>query len=198
MKRHIDGAVCFLAAIIPMNMIFIVRFIVDYYQSWQWQNWVVVGVLASLTTIGLLGHFMLKKDRLTPNKTQLGMKYIVKEIKDLTGEQYLTQFALFILTAFAIPFSMPWVDIGFILFVEFAICVVYISCNLFYINPFFNLLGYKIYKARFYDKRTIEDEIPTTKTFYVFMKNGELLLNQEINIKLSDSKIIRVVNKGEK
>ena len=191
MKKYIDGTVCFLAAIIPMNIIFIVRFAVDYRTDWRWQNWAVVGILGMLVLVGILGHLVLNTDKTTPDKHQLGQRYIVKEIKDLTGEQYLTQFALFILTAFAIPYSLPWVDLGFIVFVELAICVVYINCNMFYVNPFFNLLGYKIYKASFYNERTT-----ITETFYVFMKRAEILINQEINIKLSDSKIIRIKGKG--
>jgi hypothetical protein len=194
MKKIIDGTVCFLAAIVPMNIIFTVRHAVHYYETWDWSNWVAISIMALLTLIGLLGHVLLSVDNITPNKHQLGQKYTVKEIKDLTGKQYLTQFSLFILTAFAIPFTMPWIDLGFILFVEFAICVVYVNCKMFYINPFVHIFGYKIYEATFYNQKT-----EANVTFYVFTRiELKDLENQEINLKHSDSRIIRIKGKGVK
>jgi len=89
---------------------------------------------------------------------------------------------------------MPWVDLIFIIFVELAICVVYVNCKLYYINPFIHIFGYKIYEAVFYNQKTEADV-----TFYIFTKiNLKTLEGEEVNLKHSDSRVIRLKGKEAK
>jgi len=186
MKITKDGAVCFLITMVPLNIIFTVRFLCEYLNKRDVWFWISISILALLLFIGFVGCCLITKEDMKPSKHHTGEIYNVDKIHDMTGEQYLTQYSLFILTAFAIPLKLPIVDVVMLLFVELTLLVVYVTNSMYYINPVLSLMQYKIYRV---ECRRVD--LKKNEIMYVFAKDDSFISKEnQFNINHTDVNII--------
>lgn len=193
MKITKDGVVCFLITMFPLNIILTVRFLCKYLSERDVWFWISISILAILLFIGLVGCCFITKEDMRPSKHHTGEIYNVDNIHDMTGEQYLTQYSLFILTAFAIPFQFPIVDVVMVLFVELTLLVVYVTNSMYYINPVLSLMQYKIYRV---ECRRVD--LKKNEIMFVFAKDDSFISKEnQFNINHTDVNII-LIKKNKK
>lgn len=90
------------------------------------------------------------------------------EVKNLTGNYFLEYFSLFGLLALSFDISNPY-QLIVLAVIMLLIAIVYITNDLYYINPLYNLLGYKfmtvkykcqngqkIYEANIFTRKALE------------------------------------------
>ena len=94
MKITKDGVVCFLITMVPLNIIFTIRFLCEYLNKRDVLFWISISILTILLVVGLIGICFITKEDMRPSKHHTGEIYDVINIKDMTGEQYLTQYSL--------------------------------------------------------------------------------------------------------
>ena len=188
MKITKDGVVCFLITMVPLNIIFTIRFLCEYLNKRDVLFWISISILTILLVVGLIGICFITKEDMRPSKHHTGEIYDVINIKDMTGEQYLTQYSLFILTSFAIPLRSPIVDVFMVLFVELTLLVVYVTNAMYYINPVLSLMQYKIYRVEC--KRV---DLTKNEIIYVFAKDNSFVSKEnQFNIKHTDVNVILI------
>lgn len=79
------------------------------------------------------------------------MEIKVIQKKSITQQHFLGYFSLFVL--FALTFELEKISMFVIfLLIIILIGIVYIKNDLFYINPFLNILGYNFYDVKYKDK----------------------------------------------
>lgn len=79
------------------------------------------------------------------------MEIKIIQKKSITQQHFLGYFSLFVL--FALTFELEKISMFVIfLLIIILIGIVYIKNDLFYINPFLNILGYNFYDIKYKDK----------------------------------------------
>ena len=191
MKFLKEGTAFFLIAMVPLNIIYIIKFVSIYYSCLTYQFWVVLSVYGLLIIIGCLFLFVFLKQDIKPVKNQLGEFWEIKSVTNITGEQYLTQYSLFILMAFVMPETLPILD-GIIMFVlQLTIWIVYVSNEMFFINPLLNIIGYKTFKVECKLENSFKpDEEANMRTLYIFTKNMDITNLEHINMRHTDFNIL--------
>lgn len=191
MKFSKDGIICFLITMVPLNIIFMVRFLYEYWANKSAWTWMSFSTLLVLIGVGLIGCCFITKEDIGPSKNHTGEIYEVIKITDMTGEQYLTQYSLFILTAFAIPLQFPVIDVMMILFIELTLLVVYVANSLYYINPVLSIMQFKIFKVEC--KRI---DLDKSEIMYIFAYDNSFISEQQqFKIKHTDNNVILIKKK---
>ncbi|MBQ0017508.1 MAG: hypothetical protein KBT30_02630 [Clostridiales bacterium] len=162
----------YLSAFVPLYFLVIVKILVDIILGNLHFN-----VLNTLTLILLciaigFGIFGAIKS-VEHNDTQTSQIQI-KKCTAITEKYFLGYFSLFVL--FALTFELERVSM-FIVFILVIILIgiVYIKNDLFYINPFLNILGYNFYDITYIDTTGKE-------------ASGKFLIKGEINNKNGEVK----------
>ena len=166
----------YLSAFVPLYFLLILKILVDI----LFGN-LTFNVLNSLSLIlyslamimGIAGAInALKHNQTKPTKIEIVEKH------SLTEQYFLGYFSLFVL--FALSFEIEKVSM-FVVFVSIIILIgiVYIKNDLFYINPFLNLLGYNFYQVTFMLDGKTEKQVAK------FLFKGQLKTKQKYNAKLS-------------
>ncbi len=186
-----EGTAFFLIAMIPLNVIYIIKFISIYYTSLNYQFWLVLVIYLLFIIAGISLLCVFLKQEKKPLQNQLGEYWEIESAKDITGEQYLTQYSLFILMAFVMPETLPILD-GLIMFVlQVAIWIIYVSNELFFINPLLNIIGYKTFKLECkLKKEYFSDKDLYKRTLYIFTKNENFIKSKCIHICHTDLNIL--------
>lgn len=106
------------------------------------------------------------------------VKIAIINKKSLTEQYFLGYFSLFVL--FALSFEIEKVSM-FVVFVSIIVLIgiVYIKNDLFYINPFLNLLGYNFYEITFTQGNSTKQQIAK------FLFKGQLNVDEKYSAKLS-------------
>ena len=132
----------YLSAFVPLYFLVITKIIIDIINnnlSFNFLNTSTLVILSVLIIFGIYGsHISIKHPRTQTTKIK-----VLKQTS-ITEQYFLGYFSLFVL--FALSFELERVSM-FIVFVIiiFLIGFVYIRNDLFYINPFLNILGYNFY-----------------------------------------------------
>lgn len=166
----------YLSAFVPLYFLLIIKILVDIILGNLTFN-----VLNSLSLIlysfamflGIVGAISaLKHTKTKPTKI------IILEKQSLTEQYFLGYFSLFVL--FALSFEIEKVSM-FVVFVSIIVLIgiVYIKNDLFYINPFLNLLGYNFYQATFVLAGKNQKQVAK------FLFKGQLKIEKTYNAKLS-------------
>ena len=166
----------YLSAFVPLYFLLILKILVDI----LFGN-LTFNVLNSLSLIlyslamimGIAGAInALKHNQTKPTKIE------IVEKQSLTEQYFLGYFSLFVL--FALSFEIEKVSM-FVVFVSIIILIgiVYIKNDLFYINPFLNLLGYNFYQVTFMLDSKTEKQVAK------FLFKGQLKTKHKYNAKLS-------------
>ncbi len=169
----------YFSAFIPMYFLIIIKFIFGLISKSIELNSLYIftiifySTLILLGALGLLWNICWNKDK--------SQKIIIKSSKNLTDQHFFSYFSLFVL--FALTFeltklSMIIVSIFIIIFVG----IVYVNNQLFYINPFLNIIGFNFYEITYVKQG--ENKEQTAKMFY----KGRLQLDSKpCLIKLKNS-----------
>lgn len=140
----------YLSAFIPLYFLIIIKIIIDIINanlSFNVLNTLTLILLTILIIVGSFGAFNAVKH---PHTTTTTINIIQKT--PITEKYFLGYFSLFVL--FALSFELERVSM-FVVFVLIIILIgiVYIKNDLFYINPFLNILGYNFYDITYTDEK---------------------------------------------
>lgn len=178
----------FLIAFNPMYLILITMSIIQIETSENpKRNGFFIGFVIALSVVFLLTLivamiYVFKSSKKTTEKIE------ILSAKNVTDDFFLEYFSLFGLLALSFDISNPYtlIVLGLIMAM---VGVVYIRNNLYYINPLFNLLGYKFmnitYKtiegntkreANIFTRRQLEKEIGSI----IEVENSEFDFSKEV------------------
>lgn len=119
-----------------------------------------------LIVLGITGAMITLK---TKNRKPMRIKIITQT--NITDQHFFGYFSLFVLFALSYDLSKISMTIVFLTILTF-IGIVYIQNELYYINPFLNLIGYSFYKVSYIEENS--NELKETNIFY----RGKIELNQ--------------------
>ncbi len=166
----------FFSAFVPLYFLLIVKILIDIVFGDLHFNILNTTslILYSLAMItGCVGAVNAIKHKQTKSK-----KIRIIKKQSLTEQYFLGYFSLFVL--FALSFEIEKVSM-FVVFVLIIVLigVVYIKNDMFYINPFLNLLGYNFYQITFKMQNSNEEQMAK------FLFKGQLKTDHVYNAKLS-------------
>ncbi len=182
-KTKIYGYHCFvkklflyLSAFVPLYFLLILKILIDIIFGNLHFN-VLNSISLILYFFAMVLGFCGAVFAIKHNSTKTSKITIITK-KSLTEQYFLGYFSLFVL--FALSFEIEKVSM-FVVFVTIVVLIgiVYIKNDLFYINPFLNLLGYNFYEITF----TLNNS--TQKQVAKFLFKGQLNVNEKYNTKLS-------------
>lgn len=167
----------FLSAFIPMYCLVLLKelteIIVQNY-SLNFLNILVIIFLICLIVLGIVGIYLQIN-----NKKQKSLKVKIISAENITDRHFLGYFSLFVLFAITFDLSRVSMFLVFILILTM-IGIVYVKNNLFYINPFLNILGFNFYSIEYKDSEGGEQK--ATRIFY----KGQLIIDKYYFIKIKD------------
>lgn len=162
----------YISAFIPMYFLLDLKLFVDILNgnlSWNVLNIIMFVLLLVLICYGIFGIFWNVKFN-----TSESLQIVITKKQNITDQHFLGYFSLFVL--FAVSFDLSRFCMVCVLVVILTLIgVVYLKNDLFYINPFLNILGFNFYEITFYIIGN-EKEIKHAKMFY----KGDLLLTDKI------------------
>ena len=178
----------YVSAFIPMYVLLLFKLLIEIINknlTFNILNSIITILLIFLTFFGVLGVFLtINNQKLEKNTVK------VVEFNNSTDQHFLSYFSLFVLFALTFELEKFSMAIDFILILVL-IGLVYIKNNLFYINPFLNILGYSFYDVTISDQN---GQISTLKIFY----KGKPKINQTYVIKNAVSNFIIMQDKKTK
>ena len=149
----------YLSAFIPLYCLIIIKLIIEIINknlTFNVLNTLTLCLLIILIGLGLLGLLLENKN----GSEILEIRVIQK--KSITQQHFLGYFSLFVL--FALTFELEKISMFVIfLLIIILIGIVYIKNDLFYINPFLNILGYNFYDVKYKDQN---DKIKIDKFYF--------------------------------
>lgn len=128
----------------------------------------------------------IKNDK-EKNIATTGKKFKVISVKDLTGENYFSNFSLIVLTGLSLDKKINIYTIVIFLLIEAALGLVYIKKKMFYMNPILALLNYSIFECTGKDDVT---QINYEGEYYFITKRITISQDMVITYKNIDSHII--------
>lgn len=89
-----------------------------------------------------------------------GTHSLVMEVENKTASHFLNYISIYLISCVGLSINKPE-DVFVFIFLMFLIGYIYISNNMFYINPTLNLMGYKVFdvKLEFFVSQGIESTI---------------------------------------
>ncbi len=177
--KNMKKILLFLSAFVPLYALVIIKILIDIIflnLTFNFLNTFTIILFSLLIILGCYGAKMAIKHESTPKSS---IKIV--NATNITEKYFLGYFSLFVL--FALSFELEKVSM-FVVFVLVIILIgiVYVKNDLFYINPFLNILGYNFYditfinlnnnkgeqKAKFFYKGNLEN---TEKSFSAYLSH---------------------------
>lgn len=177
----------YISAFIPMYVLLIIKLLIEIINQnlrFNFLNTLMTLLLVILTSVGILGVVFTLK-----NKKYKLENITLIQFKNSTDQHFLSYFSLFVLFALTFELEKVSMAIDFILILVL-IGFVYIKNNLYYINPFLNVLGYSFYDATV----VINGQTSDMKIFF----KGKPEINKTYTIKNAVSNFIIMQNKKDK
>ena len=169
MKRFIKNFMLFISVFVPLYFLIEINLILELINGnlhFNILNTTMLIFLCLLIIIGITGAIITLK---TKNRRPERIKIIHQT--NITDQHFFGYFSIFVLFALSYDLSKISMSIVFLIILTF-IGVVYIQNELYYINPFLNLIGYSFYRVTYISE---DDESPKeTNIFY----HGKIELNQ--------------------
>ena len=138
----------YLSAFIPLYCLIIIKLLIEIINNnltFNVLNSLTLCLLTLFILLGILGLVLENK-----NCSEI-MEIKIIQKKSITQQHFLGYFSLFVL--FALTFELEKISMFVIfLLILTLIGIVYIKNDLFYINPFLNILGYNFYDIKYKDK----------------------------------------------
>lgn len=136
----------YISAFIPMYLLVLVEVIVDVINNnlrLNILNTLNLILLCTLTILGLIGIIW----SIVYNHDE-PVEIVIISKTNITDQHFLGYFSLFVLFSLSFDLSKISMFMVFIL-ILILIGIVYIKNNLYYINPFLNILGYNFYDVTY-------------------------------------------------
>ena len=158
MKEKFEKMFLYISSFIPLYFLIIVKELTEIINgnlSFDITNSVMLSFNALLIVLGSVGVVL-------NYHAKNYVKIEVVEIKNITCQNFLPFFPLFVL--FALAFELEFISMAIVyLLILVMIGVVYLKNDMFYVNPFLNIIGFSTYEVKFKDKK--DDQIKTKKVF---------------------------------
>ena len=138
---------------------------------------------------GVIYTIILLIYNFNPLPYENGKKYKLLNVSNITSTEFLGKFSLLVMTGLTIGSVPLWWGIIIYLVFYVVIGIMFVRCDIFYINPVVMLWGYRVYKCKC--ETTDKNEI-----IYFVVKNKELKENDTVKATFTKKRIIRL--KGEK
>lgn len=174
----------YVSAFVPMYVLLLIKMLIEIINNnltFNFLNTFMVFFLIFLTFFGVFGVILT-----IYNKNLKSTNIEIVDFKNSTDQHFLSYFSLFVLFALSFEIEKVCMAVVFIL-ILILIGIVYIKNNLYYINPFLNILGYSFYDI------TIIDQNGQNSTIKIFYK-GMPKLNNKYVIKTGVSNFIIMQN----
>lgn len=149
----------YLSSFIPLYFLVVVKELLEIINgnlSFNITNGVMISLNIVLIGLGLFGVFWtMKKEKYE--------SYEIVSSKNVTRENFLSNFALFVL--FALAFELEYISMAVVYLIIICLLgIVYIKNRLFYINPFLNIIGYSIYEIQYKENNQIQTDFAFSPT----------------------------------
>ena len=156
----------YLSAFIPLYVLLLTKIsiqILNHNFEVNVLNTITMVTLSIFSLLGIMGTICSLK---APSTTTIN----VISSKNITENHFLGYFSLFVL--FALTFQIELISMAVVfLCIQIFIGIVYIHNNLFYINPFLNILGFSFYEVTYLTKEGEEQK--AVMLFYGKIEQGK-------------------------
>ncbi len=194
-KLSIDGSGYYMSCMTLFNLIYFIKMIIDglfFPENINWKSWIYyIDFFTFCTSIilFLMGVIftiiIIKRDDSIQTQNTLGREVTVSELKDLTGQNYFTNYSLLVLTGLSLPTNKNVYSLILYFLVLITLGIVYIKKDLIYINPAMALFNFSVYACRNkQDKRSYIFVVRKCK-----LENGDTVSYADVG-----KKIIRINN----
>ena len=146
---------------------------------------ICIGISGIFFIWGLIYTFVIITNNHNPKPSENGIVYNFVTKQNITSTEFLGKFSLLVMTGLTIGSIPLWWGLLLYLIFYGIIAIIFIRCDMFYLNPIVILLGYEIYKC--------ECIVNNEKKDICFIVKGIDLNNKEsIRSTFTKSKIIRL------
>lgn len=163
----------FLSVFVPLYLLIEINLILELINGNLHFNVLNTTMLILMIILIIMGIMGIASTIKIKSKKHLKIKIINQT--NITDQHFFGYFSVFVLFALSYDLSKVSMSIVFIIILIF-IGIVYIKNELFYINPFLNLIGYSFYRVSY-----IEEDDTAIKETNIFYK-GKIQLNQYYKI----------------
>lgn len=148
-----------------------------------------IGISLIFLVWGIIYTIIIMTNNYNPKPFENGVEYKFLSKENITSTEFLGKFSLLVMTGLTIGSVPIWWGLLLYLIFYIAIAIIFIRCDMFYLNPVITLFGYEIYKCECVvnSKR---------KRMYFIVKDIDLNDCEIIKSTFTKSTIIRL--KGEK
>lgn len=181
MVNILNKIILFLSAFCPMYIILLVKSIIQIELideiKWDLCNLTVVSILCILILLSIIyALIILYYNQKNANQE----KIILVSAVNKTDNYFLGYFSIFVLLSLSFDIGNMYSFIILAIIMIFIACV-YISNSLYYINPLFNILGFKFFNVKY---RKLNNENIFTANI-ISHNNLEKKVNEEIQVYVS-------------
>lgn len=147
-----EGILYYLSAMVGFNIIYALKIagtnINDNKEipCHQKNFFVALCILVLISIVIALYIVFFIDDEIKSESQEKGMKINITPHNNITSEIFFNSYSLFVITALSLPNYNNKIDILIYLFVFITLGIIYISNEMYHINPTISLLGYKYYK----------------------------------------------------
>ena len=149
---------------------------------------ICIGISGIFFIWGLIYTFFIITNNHNPKPSENGIVYNFVTKQNITSTEFLGKFSLLVMTGLTIGSIPLWWGLLLYLIFYSVIAIIFIRCDMFYLNPIVILLGYEIYKCEY----IVNNE---KKDICFIVKDIDLNNKKSIRSTFTKSKIIRL--KGE-
>lgn len=150
---------------------------------------ICIGVSSLFLVWGIIYTVIILANNYNPKSFENGKEYKFLNKQNITSTEFLGKFSLLVMTGLTIGSVPLWWGLSLYLLFFVAIAIIFIRCDMFYLNPIITLWGYEIYKC--------ECNVGSKNTtVYFIVKDIDLHGMESIKSTYTNSKIIRL--KGNK
>ncbi len=159
--KIVKNILLYFSAFVPLYILIVVKFVLGFISGTIELYALTIFTISIYSLMIIIGIFGLLLSTIW-QKEQIE-KITIKTEKNITDQHFLGYFALFVLFALGFQLTRLSMVIDSFLVIIF-IGIVYVNNQMFYINPFLNLLGYNFYEITY--KKEADEKIYSAKMFY--------------------------------
>lgn len=160
----------YISSFIPLYFLIIVKELIDIANgnlSFNITNSVMLSINLILIILGSISIFYLYK------KTNY-QTLEIKSYKNITRENFLPYFPLFVL--FALAFELEFISMAVVyVLILVIIGIVYVKNEMFYINPLLNVIGFSLYEVTLENGKKLRVFMQKKPTSAQIFTNGFLV-----------------------
>lgn len=180
-----EGILYYLSAMIGFNIIYALKILGNNINDNELipchQNDFFIG-LCILIAISIIIAFLLVRIDDSAENQEKGMSIYINPNDNRTSEIFFNSYSMFVITALSLPNFNNLIDIVIYFVVFITMGKIYVSNEMFYINPTISLLGYRYYEVistsddnTVYTLMAPKDKIKEEGNLNVKKKNGNII-----------------------